>query len=99
DNVAKIRLIFLETNDNKKIHGIKLSIRGCFFKIPNFKIIKPTIIKPIKPSDYCHSIDLMNKRHMKYLLHRISGNLNLPEIYNSNKKSINQSSSSFFILE
>jgi hypothetical protein len=96
DNVAAIRFVFLETIDNKTIHGIKLSIRGCFFKIPNFKPTKPTTIKPTKPPGYCHAIDLMKKPQAKRLLARVGGTLNLPDIYNSTQK---ENQSSFFILE
>jgi len=96
DNVATIRILFLETIDNKMINGIKLSIRGCFFKIRNFKPTKSPTIKSTKPPGYCHLIDLMNKRYTKRLLNRIGGTLNLPEIYNSTQK---ENQSSFFILE
>jgi D-ribose pyranose/furanose isomerase RbsD len=96
DNVAIIRIIFLETIDNKTINNVKLSIRGCFFKIRNFKPPKSSTIKPPKPPGYCHSIDLMNKHHAKRLFNRIGGTLNIPEIYNSTEK-MNQSL--FFIVE
>jgi len=96
DNVATIRIEFLETIDNKTIKNVKLSIRGCFFIIPNFKSIKSSTIKPTKPPGYCHSIELMDKYHAKRLLNRIGGTLNLPNIYNSIQK---ENQSSFFILE
>jgi hypothetical protein len=94
DNVATIRIVFIETIDKKTIRNVKLSIRGCFFKIPHFKPSKPG--KPKKPHGYCHLIDLMDTRHVKRLLTRIGGSINLPQIYNSTQI-VNQSS--FFILE
>jgi hypothetical protein len=96
DNVATIRIAFLQTIDNKMIRKVKLSIRGCFFKIPYFKPPKSTTVKPKKPLGYCHLIDLMDKHHVKRLLSRIGGSINLPQIYNSTQ-TVNQSS--FFILE
>lgn len=98
DNVATIRIGFIETIDNKPINNVKLSVRGCFFKIPNFKPQKSSTPKPRKPPGYCNAIELMNKRNTKRLLNRIGGNLNLSEIYQSTEK-VNQSSSLFFILE
>lgn len=95
-NVATIRIIFLETIDNRTIKNVKLSIRGCFFKIPHYKPPKSTTVKPAKPRGYCHAIDLMDQRHAKRLLARIGGTLNLPHLYHSTEK-VNQSS--FFILE
>jgi hypothetical protein len=96
NNVATIRIEFLETIDNKMINNVKLSIRGCFFKIPNFKPTKSSIIKSTKPPGYCHSIELMDKYHAKHLLNRIGGTLNLPNIYNSIQK---DNQSLYFILE
>jgi hypothetical protein len=96
DNVATIRIEFLETIDNKTIKNVKLSVRGCFFQIPNFKPSKSTTPKPTKPPGYCHLIDLMDKHYAKRLLSRIGGSINLPEVYNSTQTT-NQSL--FFILE
>jgi hypothetical protein len=96
DNVATIRIAFLETIDNKNIKNVKLSIRGCFFKIPHFKSTKPTTTKSTKPPGYCHPIELMDKNHAKRLLSRVGGTLNIPQIYHTIS---NQSEPSFFILE
>lgn len=97
DNVATIRFVFLETTDNKPIKNVKLSIRGCFFQIPNYKPRKSTTIKPKPPTGYCNAIELMDKRNRKRLLNRIGGNINIPGIYQSTKQQINESE--FFILE
>ncbi|CAF2974568.1 unnamed protein product [Rotaria sp. Silwood2] len=53
-------------------------------------------MKTTKPPEYCHSIDLMDKRHAKRLLKGVGGTLNIPDIYNSTQ---NNSQSLYFILE
>ena len=85
DNVAKMRFIFLETSDGKNINGVKLSIRGCFFKMKNLKTTIPTTTASTKPWDYCHPVDLMNKHYAKVLLTSVGGTLKLPQLLNSTK--------------
>ncbi|CAF3386132.1 unnamed protein product [Rotaria sp. Silwood1] len=96
DYVATIRIVFLETINNKNINNVHLSIRGCFFKIPNFPTTKFTTMKTIKPPDYCHLIDIMDKHHAKRLFNRVGGTLNIPEIFNSTQ---NNNQPLYFILE
>ena len=100
DNVATIRIVFLETIDNKNIKNVKLSIRGCFFQIPKYKSTKAittTTTKAPKKSDYCQPIELMDRQHAKRLLSRVGGTLNISQIYKTMPS--NKSQSSFFILE
>jgi hypothetical protein len=99
DNVATVRIVFLETTDKKNIHDVKLSIRGCFFKIPNFRTTKPATVKTTKPVGYCHSIELMDRQHAKRLLSRIGGNFNSSQISHSINPVQNQTQSSSFVLE
>lgn len=95
DNVAMIRVVFLETTDNQTIRRVKLSLYGCFFKIPGYQLTKSTS-STRKSIGYCRLIDLMNEQYRKRILDRIGGTISLPGIYNSSESNNN---SKFFILE
>lgn len=97
NNVAILRIEFLETIDDKPIENVKLSIRGCFFKIPNFKRRKSTTVKPSKPRGYCALIDLMDQRYRKRLLTHIGGTINLPKLYNANTTTTTEQSKYFLL--
>ena len=102
DNVAALRIVFLETSDQKHIRGVKLSIRGCFFKIPFLKTKKPVPVRTTKPPGYCNAIELMEKRNSKRLLRRIGGSIDLPQIFNASviaAPAQNDSELPFYILE
>lgn len=92
-NVALIRIEFLETTDEKPIRNIKLTLRGCFFKIPHYKSPKTTTVKP---QGYCSLIDLMDKRYTKRLFTQVGGTIDLPQLYNATDK-VDQSK--YFILK
>ena len=102
DNVAAVRIVFLETNDKKPIRGVKLSVRGCFFKIPALQTKKPTRVRTTKPPGYCRAIELMDKRNSKRLLRRVGGSLDLPQLFNASviaAQASNDSERPFYILE
>ncbi|CAF2119946.1 unnamed protein product [Rotaria magnacalcarata] len=99
DNVAAIRIVFLDTNDNRNINHVQLSIRGCFFRIPNFETTQMTTMTTMtttKRPEYCHAIDLMNKLYVKRLIARAGGTLAIPELFNATQK---DNHSIYFILE
>ncbi|CAF2056938.1 unnamed protein product, partial [Rotaria magnacalcarata] len=96
DNVAAIRIVFLDTNDNRNINHVQLSIRGCFFRIPNFETTQMTTMTTTKRPEYCHAIDLMNKLYVKRLIARAGGTLAIPELFNATQK---DNHSIYFILE
>ncbi|CAM4908393.1 unnamed protein product [Rotaria socialis] len=96
DNVAAIRIVFLDTNDNRNINHVQLSIRGCFFRIPKFETTQMTTMTTTKRHEYCHSIDLMNKQHVKSLIASAGGTLAIPKLFNATQK---DNHSIYFILE
>lgn len=96
DNVAAIRVVLLNTIDHKNLHHVRLSIRGCFFSIPKFQTPPYTTTPSTKPSEHCQLIDLMDKNHIKKLVTRVGGTLNIPELYKATK---NDTQSLYFILE
>ena len=95
-NVAILRIEFLETTDDKPIKNVKLSLRGCFFKIPHYKPRKSKTGKPSKPRGYCSLIDIMDQQYRKRLLTHIGGTISLPRLYNASKK-VEQSK--YFLLK